>query len=165
MVICMRMNLVLELHDSPGKLVRALEPISTFGANLVTVIHKRDYKNEKGKVPVQLTLEGEQDELKGLMERFEELGFSIIEMDGVVRKEKITTILYGDIVDKDLRDTMDRINALEGVVIVAFDIKLNGEEESTALINIEADIGKRQVVFDKIAEIAEEKDLLVINEV
>ena len=161
----MKINLVLELHDSPGKLVRVLEPISTFGANLVTVIHKRDYKNEKGKVPVQLTLEGEQEELKGLIERFEELGFSIIEMDGVVKKEKITTILYGDIVDQDLRDTMDRINALEGVVIVAFDIKLNGEEESTALINIEADVGKKQEVFDKIAEIAEEKELLVINEV
>ena len=159
------MNLVLELLDSPGQLLRALEPISTFGANLVTVIHKRDYKNENGKVPVQLTLEGEQAELSGLINKFEELGFSIIEMDGVVRKEKITTILFGDIVDQDLRDTMDRINALDGVVIVAFDIKLDGEEKSTALINIEADIGKKQQVFAKIAEIAEEKDLLVINEV
>lgn len=161
----MKMNLVLELLDSPGQLVRVLEPISTFGANLVTIIHKRDYKNENGKVPVQLTLEGEQAELTGLINRFEELGFSIIEMDGVLRKEKITTILFGDIVDQDLRDTMDRINSLEGVVIVAFDIKLNGEEKSTALINIEADIGKKQAVFDRIEEIAEEKDLLVINEV
>ena len=161
----MKMNLVLELLDAPGQLVRVLEPISTFGANLVTVIHKRDYKKENGKVPVQLTLEGEQAELAGLINKFEDLGFSIIEMDGVVKKEKITTILYGDIVDQDLRDTMDRVNALDGVAIVAFDIKLNGEEESTALINIEADIGKKQTVFEKIAEIAEEKDLLVINEV
>ena len=159
------MNLVLELLDSPGQLVRVLEPISTFGANLVTVIHKRDYKNENGKVPVQLTLEGEQAELTGLINKFEELGFSVIEMDGVIRKEKITTILFGDIVDQDLRDTMDKINAIDGAFIVAFDIKLNGEEESTALINIEADIGKKQVVFDKITEIAEEKNLLVINEV
>ena len=156
----MRINLVLELLDSPGQLVKALEPISVYGANLVTVIHKRDYKNENGKVPVQLTLEGEHEDLKKVVDRFEELGFSIIELDGVVRKEKITTI-----VDQDLRDTMDRINELEGVVIVAFDIKLNGEKESTALINVEADIGKKQIVFDKIAEIAEEKKLLVINEV
>ena len=66
-MIYMKMNLVLELLDSPGQLVRVLEPISTFGANLVTVIHKRDYKNENGKVPVQLTLEGEQAELTGLI--------------------------------------------------------------------------------------------------
>ena len=161
----MRMDLVLELLDSPGQLVKALEPISTVGANLVTVIHKRDYKNEKGNVPVQLTLEGEHEDLQGIVKRFEDLGFSIIEMDGVVRKEKISTIIFGHIVDQDLRDTMDRINELDGVVIVAFDIKLDGEDKSTALINIEADVGRKQTVFDKIAEIAEEKNLLVINEV
>lgn len=161
----MRIDLVLELLDSPGQLVKALEPISIFGANLVTVVHKRDYKNEKGKVPVQLTLEGEHEDLKKVVDRFEELGFSIIELDGVVRKETVTTIFYGHIVDQDLRDTMDRINELDGVVIVAFDIKLNGEKESTALINIEVDVGKKQTVFARIAEIAEEKGLLVINEV
>lgn len=161
----MRMNLVLELMDTPGQLVKALEPVGSLGANLVTVIHKRDYKNEKGNVPVQLTIEGEHEDLKKLVTRFEELGFSIIEMDGVVLKEKITTIFHGHIVDQDLRDTMDRINDLEDVEIVAFDIKLNGEEKSTALINIEAGIGRKQSVFDRIAEIAEEKELLVINEV
>ncbi|MBQ8017391.1 MAG: amino acid-binding protein [Methanobrevibacter sp.] len=161
----MRINLVLELLDVPGQLVKALEPISGVGVNLVTVIHKRDYKNENGNVPVQLTLEGEQEDLQRLIQRFEDLGFTIIEMDGVVKKEKITTIFFGHIVDQDLRDTMDRINELEGVVIVAFDIKLNGEEKSTALINIEADVGKKQIVFNRIAEIAEEKELLVINEV
>ncbi|WP_405305029.1 amino acid-binding protein [Methanobrevibacter sp.] len=161
----MRINLVLELLDAPGQLVKVLEPISTVGVNLVTIIHKRDYKNDDGRVPVQLTLEGEQEDLKNVVNKFEELGFTIIEMDGVIKKEKITTILFGHIVDQDLRDTMDRINALEGVVIVAFDIKLNGEEKSTALINIEADVGKKQTVFNRIAEIAKEKELLVINEV
>ena len=161
----MRINLVLELMDTPGQLVKALEPISSLGANLVTVIHKRDYKNEKGNVPVQLTIEGEHEDLKNVVNRFEELGFSIIELDGVVLKEKITTILFGHIVDQDLRDTMDRINDLDDVEIVAFDIKLNGEEKSTAVINIEAGVGRKQAVFEKIAEIAEEKELLVINEV
>ena len=151
--------------DTPGQLVKALEPVSSLGANLVTVIHKRDYKNEKGNVPVQLTIEGEHEDLKNVVNRFEELGFSIIEMDGVVLKEKITTILFGHIVDQDLRDTMDRINDLDDVEIVAFDIKLNGEEKSTAVINIEAGVGRKQAVFEKIAEIAEEKELLVINEV
>jgi len=161
----MRINLVLELMDTPGQLVKALEPVSSLGANLVTVIHKRDYKNEKGNVPVQLTIEGEHEDLKNVVNRFEELGFSIIELDGVVLKEKITTILFGHIVDQDLRDTMDRINDLDDVEIVAFDIKLNGEEKSTAVINIEAGVGRKQAVFEKIAEIAEEKELLVINEV
>ena len=161
----MRMDLVLELMDVPGQLVKALEPISSLGANLVTVVHKRDYKNDNGMVPVQLTLEGEHEDLKNVVNRFEDLGFTIIEMDGVVKKEKITTIFFGHIVDQDLRDTMDRINELAGVEIIAFDIILNGEEKSTALINIESDVGKKQIIFNRIEEIAGEKDLLVINEV
>ena len=161
----MRIDLVIELLDVPGTLVSVLEPISGLGANLVTVIHKRDYKNDNGMVPVQLTLEGEQEDLKSVVKRYDELGFSIIEMNGEIRKEKISTILHGHIVDKDLRDTMDRINELEGILIVAFDIRLDGEAKSTALINIEADLGKKQILFDRIEEIAQEKDLLMINEV
>lgn len=46
--IFMKMDLVLELMDVPGQLVSVLDPISGLGANLVTVIHKRDSKNEKG---------------------------------------------------------------------------------------------------------------------
>ncbi len=164
-MIFMRIDLVIELLDVPGTLVSVLEPISGLGANLVTVIHKRDYKNDNGMVPVQLTLEGEQEDLKSVVKRYDELGFSIIEMNGEIRKEKISTILHGHIVDKDLRDTMDRINELEGILIVGFDIRLDGEAKSTALINIEADLGKKQILFDRIEEIAQEKDLLMINEV
>ena len=161
----MRLNLVLELMDVPGQLVKVLEPIGSLGANLVTVIHKRDYKTESGKVPVQLTLEGELEDLKNVVKRFEEMGFTITQMDDVILKEKISTIFFGHIIDNDLRDTMDRINDLDGVAIVGCEIKLDGEDRSTALLNIEADIGLKQFIFDKIEEIAEEKDILVINEV
>ena len=161
----MRLNLVLELLDVPGQLVSVLEPISGLGANLVTVIHKRDSKNENGKIPVQLTLEGEQESLNRVVERFDELNITIIEKDGVINKELISTILIGHIVDKDVRDTTDRINSLDGVYVVGFDIKLDGENKSTALINLETDFGKKQYAFDEIAKIASEKDLLMINEV
>lgn len=161
----MRLNLVLELLDVPGQLVSVLEPISGLGANLVTVIHKRDSKNENGKIPVQLTLEGEQESLNRVIERFEELNITIIEKDGVINKELISTILIGHIVDKDVRDTTDRINSLDGVYVVGFDIKLDGENKSTALINLETDYGKKQFAFDEIAKIANEKGLLMINEV
>lgn len=161
----MRMDLVLELLDIPGQLVSVLEPISGLGTNLVTVIHKRDVKNEKGMIPVQITLEGERENLNKVIEKFNNLGISIIEMDGVVRKEKISTILIGHIVDRDIRDTMDRINQLDGVYIVGFDIKLDGEAKSSALINIETDFGQKQYVFDRVRQIAAEKDLLMINEV
>ena len=161
----MRMNLVLELLDVPGQLVSVLEPISGLGANLVTFIHKRDSKNEKGRIPVQLTLEGDQENLNNVIKRFDELNVTIIEKDGFINKELISTILIGHIVDEDVRDTTDKINALDGVYVVGFDIKLNGEDESTALIKLETDYGCKQFAFEEIAKIADEKDLIMINEV
>lgn len=161
----MRMDLVLELLDVPGQLVSVLEPIGGLGANLVTIIHQRDIKNEKGMIPVQITLEGERKNLNMVIEKFHELNISILEIDGVVRKEKISTILIGHIVDRDIRDTMDRINELDGAYVIGFDIKLDGESKSSALINIETDLGKKQTVFNRVQEIAIEKKLLMINEV
>ena len=49
--------------------------------------------------------------------------------------------------------------------VVGFDIKLDGESKSSALINIETDFGMKEFIFDKIGKIAAEKDLLMINEV
>ena len=161
----MRMDLVLAVLDVPGQLVRVLEPISGLGANLVTVIHKRDVKDDKGKIPVQLTLEGERENLQRVIEKFRELEITILEMDGFVKKIIVSTILIGHIVDSDIRDTMDKINQLEGVYVSGFDIQLNGENKSSALINIEADLDKKQLVFDRVEEIANEKQLLMINEV
>ena len=161
----MRMDLVLAVLDVPGQLVRVLEPISGLGANLVTVIHKRDVKDDKGKIPVQLTLEGKRENLQRVIEKFRELEITILEMDGFVKKIIVSTILIGHIVDSDIRDTMDKINKLEGVYVSGFDIQLNGENKSSALINIEADLDKKQLVFDKVEEIANEKQLLMINEV
>ena len=132
----MRMDLVLAVLDVPGQLVRVLEPISGLGANLVTVIHKRDVKDDKGKIPVQLTLEGERENLQRVIEKFRELEITILEMDGFVKKIIVSTILIGHIVDSDIRDTMDKINKLEGVYVSGFDIQLNGENKSSALINI-----------------------------
>ncbi|MCF0226638.1 MAG: amino acid-binding protein [Methanobrevibacter sp.] len=161
----MRMDLVLAVLDVPGQLVRVLEPISGLGANLVTVIHKRDVKDDKGKIPVQLTLEGKRENLQRVIEKFRELEITILEMDGFVKKIIVSTILIGHIVDSDIRDTMDKINKLEGVYVSGFDIQLNGENKSSALINIEADLDKKQLVFDRVEEIANEKQLLMINEV
>ena len=153
--------MILEILDVPGQLVSVLSPLGDLGANLVTVIHQRENKNEKGMVPIQLTLEGERENLNAVIEKYKEMNLSIIEIDGVVRKEYFSTILYGHIIDTDVRDTVDKINAVEGLVVSALQFKL----ASTALLTIEMDVGKREYAYEKVMEIAKEKDFLVIDEV
>lgn len=162
----MRLNLVLELLDIPGQLFDALEPIGRLGANIVTVIHQRDIKTERGTVPVQITIEGDKDTLDKVIGALEIQNIQIMEVDGVLRKEKIRTVLIGNIVDKDVKDALNKLNMIESVKVVDFNLKMSDEpDKSASKIIIEADYGKRKEIMKKIKEIGISKGFLVINEV
>jgi ACT domain-containing protein len=162
----MRLNLVLELLDIPGQLMDALEPIGTLGANIVSVIHQREVKTERGTVPVQITIEGDEDTLDKVIESLESQNIQIMEIDGVLRKEMIRTILIGNIVDKDVKDALNKLNEVKGVKVVDFNLKMSDvPEKSASKIIVEADYGKRKDVINKIKELGISKGFLVIKEV
>ena len=162
----MRLNLVLELLDVPGQLLDALNPIGRLGANIVAVIHQRDVKTERGTVPVQITIEGDKETLNQVIKVIEDAGIQIMELDGILRKEKITTILIGNIVDRDVKDTVGLLNQIEGIMVADLDLKMSDDpEHSASRIVIEAEYGRRKPVMAKIKEIGTQKGFLVINEV
>ena len=162
----MRLNLVLELLDVPGQLLDALNPIGRLGANIVAVIHQRDVKTERGTVPVQITIEGDKETLDRVLKVLEESGIQIIQVDGILRKEKITTIFIGNIVDRDVKDTVDLLNQIEGVMVADLDLKMSDQpEQSASRIVIEAEYGRKKELMVKIKEIGNLKGFLVINEV
>lgn len=162
----MRFNLVLDLQDVPGKLMEALEPVGRLGANIVTVIHQRDVKTERGTIPVQITIEGDKETLDRVMDALESKDIQIMEVDGVLRKEQITTVLVGDIVKKDVEDTVAQINQLKGVRVADLDLKMSDNPENSATkMVVEADFGLKKEVLKNIKEVGVEKGFLVINEV
>ncbi|MDP3066916.1 MAG: amino acid-binding protein [Methanobacteriaceae archaeon] len=162
----MRLNLVLELLDVPGQLLDVLKPMGRLGANIVAVIHQRDVKTEEGKVPVQITIEGDEETLNRVITDLEDNEIPVMEVDGVLRREKITTILVGNIVDRDLKDTVSLLNMLPGVRVADLDLKMSASpEKSASKIVMEAQEGIKQEVLFKIKEIGELKGLLVINEI
>jgi ACT domain-containing protein len=162
----MRFNLVLDLPDVPGQLLDALEPMGRLGANIVAVIHQRDVKTERGTVPVQITIEGDKDILDRVMGALESKDIQIMEVDGVLRKEQITTVLVGDIVEEDVQDTVAQLNNLEGVRVADLDLKMSDNPENSATkMVMEADFGLRKEVLNNIKKIGAEKGFLVINEV
>ena len=162
----MKLNLVLELLDIPGQLMDVLEPVGRLGANIVTVIHQRDVKTERGTIPVQITIEGDEETLDKVLNVLETQNIQIIEIDGVLRKETITTILIGDIVDKDVKDALEKFNQLEGVKVVDFNLKMSDHpEKSASKFVIESEYGKRRIIMKKIKDIGTSYGFLVINEV
>jgi ACT domain-containing protein len=162
----MRLNLVLELSDVPGQLLDALDPIGKLGANIVAVIHQRDVKTERGTIPVHISVEGDRVTLKRVLKSIEEMDIQIIEVDGVVKKEKITTILIGNIIDKDLKETIKVLNNIEGVKVADLNLKMSDNpEESASRIVIEADYGIKKDLMRNINEYGKSKGFLVINEI
>jgi ACT domain-containing protein len=162
----MRLKLVLELLDVPGQLLDALDPIGRLGANIVAVIHQRDVKTERGTIPVQITIEGDKETLNQVLNVIEEAGIQIMEVDGILRKEKITTILVGNIVDKDVKDTVELLNNIEGVMVADLDLKMSDNpEKSASRIVVEAEHGRKKEVMARIKEIGNLKGFMVINEV
>jgi ACT domain-containing protein len=162
----MRFNLVLDLPDVPGELLEALEPMGRLGANIVAVIHQRDVKTERGTIPVQITIEGDKETLDKVMGALESKDIQIMEVDGVLRKEQITTVLVGDIVKEDVQDTVAQLNQLEGVRVADLDLKMSDNPENSATkMVMEADFGRRKEVLKNIKELGAKKGFLVINEV
>jgi ACT domain-containing protein len=162
----MRLNLVLELLDVPGQLLDVLDPIGKLGANIVAVIHQRDVKTERGTIPVHISIEGDQETLKRVLNSIEEMDIQIIEVDGVVKKEKITTILIGDIVDKDLKETIKVLNNIDGVRVADLNLKMSDNpQESASRIVIEADYGIKKDLIQNIKKYGKSKGFLVINEI
>lgn len=158
--------MTLELKDVPGQLVYALEPISKHRGNIVSVVHLRDKKTRKEYVPVEVTFEVEnRSQLnkikKGLIDRKIRIA-KIGEERGEI---KISVILIGHVVDTDIRDTIDRINEVEGVTVADLDLEMPDPlQESSAHMTI---VGQSQDslrnALKALEEVAEEKDLLIIK--
>jgi ACT domain-containing protein len=162
----MRLNLVLELLDVPGQLLDVLDPIGKLGANIVAVIHQRDVKTERGTIPVHISIEGDRETLKRVLNAIEEMDIQIMEVDGVVKKEKLTTILIGNIVDKDLKETIKVLNNIKGVRVADLNLKMSDNpEESASRIVIEANYGIKKELMRNINEYGISKGFLVINEI
>jgi ACT domain-containing protein len=162
----MRFNLVLDLPDVPGQLLEVLEPMGRLGANIVAVIHQRDVKTERGTVPVQITIEGDKETLHMVMNALEAKDIRIMAVDGVLRKEQITTILVGDIVEEDVKETVTLLNQLEGVKVADLDLKMSDDPQNSATkMVMEADFGHKKKILKSIKEVGDQKGFLVINEV
>jgi len=163
----MRVRIEMELEDVPGQLVKALEPISKFGANIQNVVHQRERKTPLGRVPVTVIFDvDDRERLDRILKELRDSGARITlvgEREGMVKK---VVLLVGHIVHTNVRDTIDRVNSLEGVRISDLSLAMGGTgEESAARIIILADNeGRAEAALRLLDEIAAEKKLLVIKE-
>lgn len=153
----------LELKDSPGELLRALQPISSAGANIFSVIHMRENKTDDGRVPVNVVVEKVSDDiLNSIILELEKLDVVIAKINEKVKKINLDVVVIGHIVDTDVLDTIDRINEI-GVVV---DLNLTmptPEAESSAKMRVIIDSEKLNQLYEEFEKISKQKGLLFIK--
>ena len=161
----MIVSMDLELKDRPGQLVQALKPLSTFGANIMSVLHHHDQRTPRGAIPVQVVFQLTNGKLNDIIAELEEGGVRIVCVGKKLMYEEVTVILIGHIVHSDMGDTIDQIDSTGFAEVVKLSISMPWiNEPSSASLVINA-IGKTQLgkALDILRRVALEKDLLVIE--
>jgi len=162
----MKISLDVVLKDVPGQLVRALEPISQYGGNIISIVHLRE-ELTGGRVPVHVTIEVDPQKLDKILRELEERDIWVSKVGEVRKKENIKVILIGHIVDTDARDTIDRINEIKGAMVADLALAMpHPEKESSARMDIEVsgpDAAKK--VMARLEKIASEKKFIIIKSI
>ncbi len=161
----MKIEVRLGLKDIPGMLVRALDPISGNGGNIVSIIHSRGAKNIV-EVIVGFSV-NDQSTLDTIIRSLKKTKTIIreIKVEGrrYYKKKSISILLIGHVIDTDIQDTIDRINSLGMVSNV--DVRMPDPlDESSVLMNVDADEKKTESLISEVMAICRQKDLLMIRE-
>jgi ACT domain-containing protein len=160
----MRITMDLELKDIPGQLVKALEPISDAGGNIVSVVHHHEQRTSRGTIPLQVVFDIE-DGLGALREKLQSRGIKVVRFNQIRLLERKTVVLVGHIIHSDIKDTIEQIDSTGYAEVVELAMSMPGISlKSSARIGISA-TGKEEMkkAIRLLRSIAKEKDLLLIE--
>ncbi len=155
----------LELDDEPGELLRALEPIAEQGGNLLSIFHERGSVTPRGRIPVEIDLESAPRQFDRIIEALREKGINVIRAGTRRYDEEISIVLIGHLIDEDLSDTIEGIEATSPASVV--DLSLAGETNSDQVTSgrfrLATETGRVSETIAAVRELAAEKDLRVVE--
>jgi len=163
----MKINMKIFLKDAPGSLIKAIEPISSNNANIQSIIHLHKFK-ENDEIPVEIVFEI--DDIKSvenvqnaLLKKGIKISEINIEGKKYYKKMSKTIIMIGHVIDKNIRETIDRINEV-GLVYDLSVIMKSPESVSSCMLKIEYDEAQERQINETLNEICKEKNFLLISD-
>lgn len=163
----MKINMRILLNDAPGSLVKAIEPISSKKGNIQSIVHFPNLK-ENNQIPVEITFEikdiSSLEDIKAALIN-QNIKISEINIEGRKYYKKIarTIIMIGHVIDRNILDTIDRINKV-GMVYDLKVIMKSPEAVSTCMLKIECDEDGVELLEQELNKICSEKDFLLISD-
>ena len=156
----------LELVDRPGELLRALEPISEAGGNLLSIFHERGNITPRGHIPVEIDLEAPPERFDAIVASLRDAGVNVIQAGAERYGEEVVVLLVGDLVDTDLSDTLSRIEACSTATVVDFSLSApSGADQASARLRLAAERGTAADALAAVRDVASGKAVRVIEPV
>ncbi|QUO47889.1 MULTISPECIES: amino acid-binding protein [Halorubrum] len=155
----------LELVDEPGQLLAALHPIADNGGNLLSIYHERGNKTPRGRIPVEVDFEATPERFEEIVDALRSEGVNVMQAGTERYAEEVTILLFGHLIDTDLSDTLSRIEACESASVadVSLAAPQGTEEVSSARLRLEARAGETDAALAAVRELADEKELRVVE--
>ena len=155
----------LELVDEPGELLSALRPIAENGGNLLSIFHERGSLTPRGHIPVEVDLESPPDRFEIIVGALRDAGVNVIQAGAERYSEEIMVMLVGDVIDTDLSDTIDRIEACDRAVVtdLALSAPSGTEDIASARLRLATEAGRTADALAIVRDIASEKGLRVVE--
>ena len=158
----MKLDILVELRDSPGQLSNALGTISRFGGNVQSVLHEHGKK--KGDwVPVRVVLDVPKENVDALVAGLKE-ECRVISVGGAVASLPFAFLLLGHVFESQVQEVTDAIFAA-GAEVRRFSAEIASRESpSAALVEIAANSPDAlREARERVSQIARAKGLTYVE--
>ena len=155
----------LELVDEPGELLRALEPISEAGGNLMSIYHERGNVTPRGHIPVEVDVSCAPDRFERIVDSLRAADVNVIQAGSERYDEELVVLLVGHIVETDLSDTLQQVEACANASLTDLSLSAphDAENSSSARLRLKTKSGATEETLSTLREIADGKELHVIE--
>lgn len=160
-------TLRLELEDKPGELLRALEPIADHGGNLLGIVHERGSVTPRGHVPVEVDVECRPEQFDRIVGAVRDVGVTVTRAGEERYEESVVVVLFGDVVESDLSETLTTIQSVAGVDVTGaeLDAPEGTDDQSSLRLALATRRGQTQRALDAVRSVADNKGLGVVEPV
>ncbi len=157
-------SLVVELKDKPGQLAKVIDPVSKCKGNIISIVHRRE-ETTAGKVPVEISIEIEEKNVKKLLEMLKSQGVVVKRFNEERLTSTTSIMLIGHIIHTDLANTIDAVDRTGFAEVVEMHISMPClKEPSTAMVTISAvsEEGLKNAI-SRLKDVCEKKGIMVIE--
>lgn len=158
----MKLQLLIELHDSPGQLQAALATVSRFGGNILSVLH--EHSKRRGEwVPVRLVLEAPKEAHDPIVNGLRTT-CRVLSVEGASKSLPFAFLLLGHVFESQVKDVTDAVFACGGEVRRFTAEIASRDEPSAALVEVAApDRDVLRAVRSRVQELAKTKGLAYVE--